>query len=205
MKVLALDPAYRNFGYVIFHQEDGASDFIPTRGRVIRPTVLSAKDRKEHKKRTKDEILKMDNAVNACREVFAELRMLLTLERPDVIVAERLGGTQDYSSARSFGYADGILACLIELAGVPCYRYTNVKIKHAFTGQRGATKETMISEAVARWPEFVDRCFPTSTQTEVGYENICEHMADACGVMVTATKDPKFNKFVEEYYVSTAE
>jgi Holliday junction resolvasome RuvABC endonuclease subunit len=205
MKVLALDPAYRNFGYVVFHKADDASDFVPIKARVIRAAVLNTKERKAHKKRTKDELLKTDNGVNACREIFAELRLLLTLDRPDIVLSERLGGSQDYSSARGFGYSDGILACLIELAGVPCYRYTNTKIKHAFTGNRGADKDEMILEAARRYPTFVEQWFPASNQTKTGYQDICEHMADACGVMVMAEQDPKFSKFVEEYYVSSTE
>jgi Holliday junction resolvasome RuvABC endonuclease subunit len=200
MKVLALDPAYRNFGYVVFHQEDDESDFVPTRGRVIRAAVLNEKERKAHKKRTKDQLLKTDNGLNACREIFAELRMVLQMERPDVLLSERLAGSQDYNSARGFGYSDGILACLIELGGVPCYRYTSTKIKFAFAGKRKASKDEMILAAADQYPEFVEKFFKPSKQTVTGYENICEHMADACGVMVMAMTDPKFSKFIEEYY-----
>lgn len=205
MYVLALDPSFRNFGYVIFHQEDNDSPFVPIRGRVIRPAIMSAEELKEwnkkHKK-TRGKLLKFDHRLTCIMEIIDELKLVSSMTSFDVIIAERLDGSQDAASARAFGIADGVLASLISFMGVPYYRYTNIVIKREFTGSRKASKDDMILEAARRYPDFVEKYFASSTQTETKFENIYEHLADACGVMVTAEQDTTFCKFVGEWYKS---
>jgi Holliday junction resolvasome RuvABC endonuclease subunit len=205
MKVLALDASFRNYGYVVLKKDHVDAPFIPLHGKVIRAAIYTKGDLAKRKKIKKDKLLKTDNHLNAIQEIFSELMVLNAFEKFDAIIAERVTGAQDYHSARSFGAADGILACLIAVTGLPFYRYGSVAIKKAFTGNPAAEKIDMINEAATRYPDFAENYFPKSSKKGNMYAGITEHIADALATIDAALLDPHFIKLVEEYYVTSTE
>jgi len=180
MRVLAVDPAFKNTGYVVF--ESGESEWIPLACRVIRPKTLSGKQLARAK------MGKIAHNRNRCVEIFTEL--LETIQRYDVgvLVAEELGGTQSSAAARGFGMSDAILACVVEVAKIEAYWYSNKAIKKVFTGIVDSDKNRMVLEACKKWPDFTEEHFPEGKAILRKYAQHAEHLADAMAVMTCAER-----------------
>lgn len=94
-------------------------------------------------------------------------------------------GSQSARAMASYGICVGILGSL-RAQGITFIEVTPTQVKEAFTGDRNATKQQMIDQAVSLYP---DANFPIHKGKVAGK---AEHMADAIAAIHAGVNTPEF-------------
>lgn len=110
-------------------------------------------------------------------------------KRAKVVFVEVPHGSQSARAMASYGICIGILGSIRAL-GIPLIEVTALENKQVFTGNKAATKEAMIRQAMALYPEAN---FPT-WRGEVSTK--AEHVADAIGSIHAGVRTPTFQNLM---------
>lgn len=119
MRVLGVDPGLSRCGIGVV--EGPAHRPVALRAGVIRTPVSAAPGER-------------------LRELHAELRVLLTEARPDVVALERVFFNANVRTAMGVGQAAGVVLLAAAQQGIPVAEYTPTQVKAAVTGDGGADK-----------------------------------------------------------------
>lgn len=98
-------------------------------------------------------------------------------------------GSQSARAMASYGVCVGILGA-IRAAGIPLIEVTPTEVKMAFTGNKNATKQMMIDEALRLYP---DANFPR-WRGEISSK--AEHVADAIAAIHAGANTPTFQNLM---------
>ena len=116
--LMGIDPGSRHTGYGIIEQVGNRStvvDFgtISTRGSEMAPRL---------------------------GEIFAGLRQVIALHRPDEVGIEKVFMARNPDSALKLGQARGAALTAVVQSGVPVFEYSARQVKQAVVGRGGAEK-----------------------------------------------------------------
>lgn len=164
MRILSLDPAFNNVGYVFLI--DGA---LKSRG------CIRASKRDDSAK------LKTVDDYRRAAELSISLQLLITLNNPDLICFELASGAQDSRAARMLGMITGILSSAVGYGrGVEVFTPHQVKrtVKASDEGEKyiPPSKAEVIEWATKQCPKLLDG---------IVLKGDYEHIADAWAVYAT--------------------
>lgn len=175
--VVGFDPSLRNWGI--------ASSYLDlTTGILDTPhlEVISVKDikGKQVRQNSNDLYIAQQLAEAALREA----------RKARVIFVEVPVGSQSARAMASYGICIGVLGAL-RADNIPLVEVTPTEVKLALTGNKNATKEDMIREAMAyypeaKFPEHNGKLNPTKA----------EHVADAIGAIHAGALTPMFQNLM---------
>lgn len=177
--VVGFDPSLRNWGFA-------ASELDLTTGYLDTPRLglISVKDEsgKQVRKNCKD----LHIAEQLAKTALTEAR------KAKVVFVEVPVGSQSARAMASYGVCIGVLGA-IRAEGIPLVEVTPTEVKLAFTGDKNATKEKMITEALRLYP---DANFPRHAGQVSGK---AEHVADAIGAIHAGVHTPMFQNLLRLY------
>jgi len=153
MRVLAVDPALRNVGYVVFY--DGV---LKASGHISAPKDIGDDDGKQ---------------VWINKQLA---RIIKECEIQMMIWEKATGKTRDFNSIKGVFIPLGWMVCLAGVFSLPFYTVTPFQAKEALTGKKRADKSEMIAAAQSQfnisYPEWRGKIVSGKA----------EHIADAAGV-----------------------
>lgn len=121
MRILGVDPGLRITGY-------GAIDCVGTQARLVEAGIL-----------TPDSHAPLERRLG---ELHAELCVVLSATRPDVMVVEELWSAyKNPTTAVLMGHARGVLCLAADTHGVRVRHLVHSRVKRALTGSGAARKE----------------------------------------------------------------
>ena len=167
-RVLALDPSFRNTGWVFLHVGDELGVRILDAG-VIR--TEPSKNKKE---------LKSVANHNATKLIARELWKLFTTIKPRYVLAESKAGSKSATAGELMAMAQAAVACTSEFVGYEVNLVTPHKVKKTLTGKTKASKEEIRDAVIAQYPDcvpIIGKIKPASKQ---------EHAYDALAVFMAA-------------------
>lgn len=178
--VVGFDPSLRNWGI--------ASSYLDlTTGILDTPclSLVQVKDEagKQVRKNSKD----LHIAEQLAKTVLSEAR------KAKMVFVEVPVGSQSARAMASYGICVGVLGA-IRAEGIPLIEVSPTEVKVAFTGNKNATKEDMIHEALSLYP---DANFPLH-QGKVSYSK-AEHVADAIATIHAGAQTPMFQNLLRLY------
>lgn len=119
-----------------------------------------------------------DDDADRCQQHARFLLGVIREWRPQGAVVELPhGGAQGARANRSMGMATGVVAAVLEAAGLPAEWVTPAEVKKAATGRKDASKAD-VEQAVRR--AFAWQAEPPRTKAEA------EHVFDAAGALLAA-------------------
>lgn len=119
-------------------------------------------------------------------------RALLAARSAKVVFVEVPVGSQSARAMASYGVCVGILGA-IRAEGIPLIEVTASEVKFSLTGCKTATKQAMIDQAVALYPEAN---FPRHRGRIV---DKAEHVADAIGAIHAGVNTQMFQNLMRLY------
>lgn len=173
MKILAMDPALRHTGIVLF--EDGNpvyADVLTTKPNKQKWMTVAEKDQGD-----------MSDWARTIRRIIRE-------KQPDIICCEQsLGGGQSASSVKALALVNGAMYAMSTEDAMPPWIFTRVHdAKKAVTGKTTASKNEMIEGAVKMFPSIRKRL--VSAKSADGWTGDAEHIADACASYLVCVNSP---------------
>lgn len=177
--VVGFDPSLRNWG-IAFSQLDLETGYLDTPSL----SLVQPKDEmgKQVRKNSKDLHIAEQLAMAALQH--ARLAKAVFVETPV--------GSQSARAMASYGVCVGVLGA-IRAEGIPLIEVSPTEVKVAFTGNKNATKEMMIAEAVKLYPEAE---FPVHAGK---ISQKAEHLADAIAAIHAGVATPMFQNLMRLY------
>lgn len=175
--VVGFDPSMRNWGIA-----SGDLDLITGILSTPKLSIISVKDidGKQVRKNSQD----LHIASQLGKAALSEAR------KAKAVFVEVPVGSQSARAMASYGICVGILG-VIQSEGIPLIEVSPVEVKVAFTGNKNATKDDMIQEALNLYPEAE---FPRHN----GKLNMAkaEHVADAIATIHAGAITPLFQNLM---------
>lgn len=177
IRMLAIDPAFRNVGMAQVNLDINTMQITPISIRLL----TTSSESKKGVRVSSDRLRRGREAALALQE--AEKLV-------DIVVAEIPQGSQSAQAAAGLGIAIGVIASLkhdvIEVSPMEVKR----AVDPAMRGQKKIPKSEVIKWAYDQWPDL-DWIFHRGKLTDAN-----EHMADALAIAVAATKTPMLRQAV---------
>ena len=175
--VLAVDPAFRNVGYVVVRLE-GLNSILVDHG------VIQTK-----KAKPKARIRRTNDDLRCVSEIAVAVNELIDKHSVVGILGESPGGSQHAASAKAAGLIIGTLGGLLasRASRIPDEWFSDLEVKSAMTGNKHASKQAMQQEAVKVFPEL-DAAYEARRESTSAWEGKFEHVADAVGVFIAGSK-----------------
>jgi Holliday junction resolvasome RuvABC endonuclease subunit len=165
--ILALDPAFRHFGWVVFSVTASGETPIDA-GCIV--TKKAAK---------KKGIYAADDNHQCAQAIARKLFYLVDYYNPALICAEAPGGSQSSKAAQLLGASAGILSTVVAYhETIPFIQVDKMSIKKALTGGNKASKDEIEAVVVEKYPALRELC------TSVNPPSLHEHVYDAGGVLI---------------------
>lgn len=162
MKVLAIDPSFTNTGWCIARYDLAERSVDILEGGLISTEKAAVKT-----------IRRSSDDLRRAKEISRALSK--RAEQVDMVFAEIPTGTQSARASWALGIA---LGCLANVAlRSPMIEITPTMTKLAATGRKDATKEEIITWAIAKYPHL------PWIKGRKGISPRNEHMADSVGVL----------------------
>ena len=117
------------------------------------------------------------------------IRAIEAAKKAKAVFVECPVGSQSARAMASYGMCVGILGA-IRAAGIPLIEVTAAEAKLALTGDRNATKQNMIDEALRLYPDVE---FPNQRGR---ITNDAEHVADAIGAIHAGANTSQFQNLI---------
>ena len=185
IRVCGFDPSMRNWGMAVADLDLGSGLLdVPTLS-IIQPRDEKSK---QVRKNSKDLALAKQlfegayNTAKSCKVVFVEVPV----------------GSQSARAMASYGVCVGVLGSLAGL-GITIIEVSPEENKKALTGIKNATKEAMISAAMAEYPTAnwprQERNGATFKKGDLKAE--AEHVADAIGAIHAGCATPTFQTLLK--------
>lgn len=164
LRVVGIDPAMRNFGFVKGTIDLSSDNYEFTIERLELVQTETDKETKKTVRKNSDDLVrarKLHNAVQAfCQDanmVFAEIPI----------------GSQSARAMASYGICIGVLASIKK----PLVQLTPTEVKLAAVGDKNASKNDMIAWATSAYPDA--NWLTTKRNGVISFTNNNEHLADA--------------------------
>jgi len=182
LKLLALDAALNNIGYVLFN--------MPEFG-VIEPVTAGLVQQDVEKDKR---MYVQEYNVRRVEQIYNEMTALLRRLEPDCMAMELLSGSQSAQTSFCFGMVTGVMGCLRAATGIPMQYINAGVVKKDFTGSKTATKDAMLEQLLQLSPDFCDAFLPknkrktrgSSAFVRHGLLNEGEHIVDAFAIGYSA-------------------
>lgn len=174
--VCGMDPSLRNWG-LSEAQLDLATGCLSTPFM----SLISVKDVKGKQVR--------QNSTDLHIAEQLALAALAAARKAKVVFVECPVGSQSARAMASYGICVGVLGA-IRAEGIPLIEVTPLEVKHAFTGNKHATKEEMIAKAVELYP---NANFPMHHKK---LSSKAEHVADATAAIHAGVRTPVFKNLM---------
>ena len=159
LPIIAIDPSLRNTGVALGHYDEA--------GLHLTALHLIETEKTKHKQTRKN-----SDDLACARLILDELRRHYAEHAPVVTFVEVPSGTQSARASWSLGIMLGLIASLPH----PVVELTAQQVKKGFTGNKTASKETMIETAVSQHPHLA------WLRRGERLLNKNEHLADAVAV-----------------------
>jgi len=174
--VVGFDPSLRNWGVA-----EGTLDLTTGYLEGLHLSIIEPRDVKGRQVRqnSTDLHIAMQLAEGA----------LLAARKAKVIFVEVPVGSQSARAMASYGICVGVLGA-VQAEGIPLIEVTAFEVKKAFTGNKNATKDEMIAEAVKLYPAAN---FPTHGGRITAK---AEHVADAIAAIHAGVLTPMFQNLL---------
>lgn len=177
--VLGMDPSLRNWGLA-----EANLDLVSGILTLPALSLVQPKDLKGKQVRQNSTDLHL-------AEQLAET-VIAAAKRAKVIFVEVPVGSQSARAMASYGICVGVLGAVRAL-GIPLIEVTPTENKKVFTGNKTATKEQMIAQAVELYPESN---WPMYRGDIAGS---AEHLADAIATIHAGVLTPVFQNLLRLY------
>jgi Holliday junction resolvasome RuvABC endonuclease subunit len=179
IKVIGCDPSLRNWGLAAGVYDTATRQLQIVKLSSIHPVLPTGKQVRQNS-------LDLESAL----QLYAGT--IETVRDAHAVFVEVPVGSQSARAMASYGICVGVLGSL-RAAGVPFFEVTPTEVKLAGFGKKTATKEQMISWAVAKHPEAN---WPTYTRNGVKEvsEAKAEHMADAVAAIYAGIASNPFQQ-----------
>ena len=174
--VAGSDPSFTNWGIA-----EGQLDLDTGYLENVRLEIVSTEKGKAKQVRTNSDDLQR------CEELAR--KALEVGRRCKAIFVEVPVGSQNASGMKAYGVVCGILGTL-RAEGIQIIEVTPTEVKKTFTGNKNATKEQMIAQAVQLYP---DANFPMH-RGQIASK--AEHVADALAAIHAGVSTPIFQNLL---------
>ena len=176
IQVAGFDPSFTNWGIA-----EGQLDLDTGYLENVRLEIVSTEKGKAKQVRTNSDDLQR------CEELAR--KALEVGRRCKAIFVEVPVGSQNASGMKAYGVVCGILGTL-RAEGIQIIEVTPTEVKKIFTGNKNATKEQMIAQAVQLYP---DANFPMH-RGQIASK--AEHVADALAAIHAGVSTPIFQNLL---------
>ena len=176
IQVAGFDPSFTNWGIA-----EGQLDLDTGYLENVRLEIVSTEKGKAKQVRTNSDDLQR------CEELAR--KALEVGRRCKAIFVEVPVGSQNASGMKAYGVVCGILGTL-RAEGIQIIEVTPTEVKKTFTGNKNATKEQMIAQAVQLYP---DANFPKH-RGQIASK--AEHVADALAAIHAGVSTPIFQNLL---------
>lgn len=176
IQVAGFDPSLTNWGIA-----EGQLDLDTGYLENVRLEIVSTEKGKAKQVRTNSDDLQR------CEELAR--KALEVGRRCKAIFVEVPVGSQNASGMKAYGVVCGILGTL-RAEGIQIIEVTPTEVKKTFTGNKNATKEQMIAQAVQLYP---DANFPMH-RGQIASK--AEHVADALAAIHAGVSTPIFQNLL---------
>lgn len=177
--VVGFDPSLRNWGVA-----EGTLDLTTGYLNSLHLSIIETKEMKGKQVRQNSTDLHI-------AEQLAK-GALLAARKAKVIFVEVPVGSQSARAMASYGVCVGVLGA-IQSEGIPLIEVTAMEVKKTFTGNKNATKDEMIVQAVSLYP---NANFPRHGGK---ITNKAEHVADAIAAIHAGVLTPMFQNLMRLY------
>lgn len=177
--VLGMDPSLRNWGLA-----EACLDL--TTGELTTPHLSLVQPKDPEGKQVRQNSKDLALAEQLAEPVMAAAR------KAKVIFVEVPVGSQSARAMASYGVCVGVLGAVRAL-GISLIEVTALESKLVFTGDRNATKRTMIDKAVSTYPTSN---FPFHNGK---VPDKAEHLADAIAAIHSGVRTPMFQNLLKLY------
>lgn len=181
IKVVGFDPSLNNWGIAIGTLNLSTMNMKVTHLDVINPVFESGKTTRK-------------NSVDVERASQLYKAAIPACEGASAVFVEVPVGSKSARAMASYGICIGVLGS-IRGTGVPFFEVTPHEVKLETAGKKTATKQEMISWAMARHPEA-----PWPMQKKNGemiaIAGKAEHMADAVGAIYAGLQSADFQRMM---------
>lgn len=177
-RVLALDPAFRNTGWVVVEVCPGQRD------RLLDGGVIETKPANKKMKRFAGD----DN--HYCSQIIAR-KLIEIIDKWQIkfICAESQSGSKNSKAAQLMGMGWGIISAISVTEEVNVLQVRPQEIKEAVTGKRAASKGEIKLAVMENYIEI------KGIIEKIDKASKHEHVYDACAVMLTCTDSLEVNLF----------
>lgn len=176
IQVAGFDPSFTNWGIA-----EGQLDLDTGYLENVRLEIVSTEKGKAKQVRTNSDDLQR------CEELAR--KALEVGRRCKAIFVEVPVGSQNASGMKAYGVVCGILGTL-RAEGIQIIEVTPTEVKKTFTGNKNATKEQMIAQAVQLYP---DANFPIH-RGQIASK--AEHVVDALAAIHAGVSTPIFQNLL---------
>lgn len=177
--VVGFDPSLRNWGVA-----EGTLDLTTGYLNSLHLSIIETKEMKGKQVRQNSTDLHI-------AEQLAK-GALLAARKAKIIFVEVPVGSQSARAMASYGVCVGVLGA-IQSEGIPLIEVTAMEVKKTFTGNKNATKDEMIVQAVSLYP---NANFPRHGGK---ITNKAEHVADAIAAIHAGVLTPMFQNLMRLY------
>lgn len=178
MKILGIDPGFGFFGFAVLDTDS-------------REEIVEFGTFKTEKSDKKSGVYAADDNVARTRDIYRKLDDLFSVHRPAVMCTEAQSWPRSASSSLKVALFWGALVSICEVYRVPIVQVQPKDMKLAVAGSKSATKDSVKSVVVDRWPEtarIMERRLESYPKGHI--ENIPPgeqvHAYDAAGVIIAA-------------------
>lgn len=175
IKIVGIDPALRNTGLAL-------AEFDTETGSLKYTTIHLLQTENQAGKTVR----KSSDDLRCARELSRGIKKFLNDHKPHFVMAEIPTGTQSARGAFSNGVCLGLLAGL----GYEIVELSPTEVKMASVGERTASKQDMITWAVAEEPNL-PWLYRTSKGKKI-LKNDNEHLADAVAAINAGVQSVQF-------------
>jgi len=183
IKILGMDPAFRNFGMAKANINPKTLIYLPYDLKLIQT------EKNAENKSVAEDVIRRVKYIRSISEDYCA--------GTDICIAEiPTGGGKSANAIKAMSYAT-VLSVIDHK--IPLIHVTPREVKLATVGKATATKEEMIEWAYSKWP---DLNWPKK-KSKGGLELVtgkCEHLADAIAAIEAGTQKQEFLETINARY-----
>ena len=177
VKVLALDPSFRNTGYAVMEL-----------GK-IKDTISETGVIKTEARAKKSAVRAADQTLEQIQILVTALKELVAKHKPAMLIAELpSSGGKSARAIASMAIAQAVCGALVAYENLPAEWVTPSANKKGLTGIRNASKDQMQKEVLSRYPSLKTKYTHAKGQYKGQLRGEFEHIADAIGAFETVAQ-----------------
>ena len=177
--VLGMDPSLTNWGLASANLDLETGYLSTPHVQLVSPDKIKGKQVRVNSE-------DLHRSEQLAQAVFAAAKT------PKAVFVEVPVGSQSARAMASYGICIGILGAL-RAKGIPIIEVTPTEVKVAYTGNKNATKDQMIEQSLALYPEVNFPMFKGKPAQKA------EHLADAIATIHAGVHTPAFQTILRFY------